>query len=63
MNNLMSILRISSLLKIKSNQQLLKVAQSAFECAKELGEISALDVLRCNIGILQGLESTTSLQK
>lgn len=32
----------------------MNIANEAFECAKELGMMSSLDILRCNIGILKG---------
>lgn len=56
LNNLWNILRISSMLKTKTNEQLIKIAKEAFECAKEQGQVASLDVLRCNIGVLTGID-------
>lgn len=56
LSNLWNILKISSMLKIKPMEQLQKIAEEAFSCAKELGQTSSLDILRCNIGILRGSE-------
>jgi len=60
MINLVSILKISSILKLKSKEQLMKIANEAFECAKDLGQMSSLDTLRCNIGILKGSDEFSS---
>ena len=56
LNNLRYILRISSQFALKPLDALQKISEEAFMCSKEYAGVRTQDILRCNIGILRGLE-------
>lgn len=61
LHNLRYILRISSQFSLKPVETLQIIAEEAFQSAKLCSTVKNQDVLRCNIGILKGIEEFFNL--